>query len=496
MSESSVLVEPAYRCTPEFARTLGPEVSDLADLAGYAPDPEQRLALDLIFSMDGAGLSAAFEFAALCPRQNLKTGLFKQAALGWLFLTDQRLIVWSAHEFATAQEAFRDMQVLIEGSDFLRRRVHKVRTANGDEGIELMSGARLIFRARTNSGGRGLSGDKVILDEAFALKPEHMGSLLPTLSARPDPQVCYGSSAPLRTSDVLRRIQTRGRAGGDPRLAYLEWCVRDLKCDLDACRHEPGTPGCGFDDVDNWRAANPLAGRTRANGTGLSIDYIAAERAALPPVEFGRERLGISDDRGGDDLFGPGAWESCDGGFDAEASLADMGVKVEGLGLAQSYDGNFVAVVAAGRVDEGGPVFVKPIGHGPGSAWLAEVAASIQESTGLPLSVDGKGPAAPLLPVLENEGVKLARRSFDDMKDGCAAFAEAVRDVQVRHGAYPELNAAVDSAVRRNVGDRWLLGRKESSSDISVLEAAILAHHAVSRPTPTEVKPQIRWIGG
>ena len=192
MSASALLVEPTYRTGPDYVRTYGDEVADLAALADFAPDPEQRLGLDLIFAVDGRDRAAAFEFAVVCSRQNRKTGLFKQAVLGWLFITDQRLIIWSAHEFRTAQEAFRDMEQLIGGCPSLSRLVKRVHRASGSEGIELVTGQRLMFKARTKAGGRGLTGDKVVLDEAFALQPEHMGALLPTLSVVPDPQVLYG----------------------------------------------------------------------------------------------------------------------------------------------------------------------------------------------------------------------------------------------------------------------------------------------------------------
>ena len=66
----------------------------------------------------------------------MKTGTLKQGALGWMFLLDRRLIVWSAHEFSTAQEAFRDMLELVEGTPELDRKVKAVHRANGDEAIE------------------------------------------------------------------------------------------------------------------------------------------------------------------------------------------------------------------------------------------------------------------------------------------------------------------------------------------------------------------------
>jgi hypothetical protein len=289
------VVAPAVRAGPDFHKTYGDEVADLAELAGFAPDPEQKLGLDLIFAVDRRGKSAAFEFCVVCSRQNLKTGLFKQAALGWLFITDQNLVVWSAHEFNTAQEAHRDMAALIENCAPLSRRLKRVYSGAADKSIELTTGQRLIFKARTATGGRGLSGDKVVLDEGFALHPSHMGALLPTLSVRPDPQVVYGSSAGLSDSDVLRGVRDRGRAGGAGRLAYLEWAAPLGGCQP-LCDHLPSRPGCALDRVENWRAANPLLGRTRLNGTGLTVEYVAAERAALPPMEFARERLGWWDE--------------------------------------------------------------------------------------------------------------------------------------------------------------------------------------------------------
>ena len=219
---ASSLVEPTHAWVPPHFTTVGPQVADLARLAGLHPDPEQQLVLDAAFATDEAGRLAAFEVGIVVGRQNMKTALMKMMALGWLFLTDERLVVWSAHEFRTAQESFRDMEQLIAGSRHFSRRVKRIARGNGDEAIELVDDRRLMFKARTKSGGRGLTGDKVILDEAFALQPMHMGALLPTLAARPAPQVVYGSSAGLVDSGVLRGIRDRGRPGGERSLAYFE----------------------------------------------------------------------------------------------------------------------------------------------------------------------------------------------------------------------------------------------------------------------------------
>lgn len=468
----ALLVEPAFRAEPAFTRTDGDLVADLATLAGFEPDAEQKIGLDLIFAVDASSRSAAFEFAVICSRQNLKTGLFKQAALGWLFLTEQQLVVWSAHEFNTAEEAHRDMAALVEGTPFLSKRLKAVYSGAANKSIELKSGARLIFKARTHTGGRGLSGDKVVLDEAFALRPSHMGALLPTLSVRPDPQVVYGSSAGMAESDVLRGIRDRGRSRSSGRLGYLEWCASPGGCAKDRCDHTVGTEGCALDRVENWQAANPLLGRTRSNGTGLTLDYLRAERQALPPAEFARERLGWWDEPGASEIFGAGKWDAC-------AGEDPRGLEMGALGVAVSMDLSRAAIVAASR---GEKTVVKPLQHGPGTGWVVDRLKALQDRHKVMVVIDKRGPGAPLVPYLEAAKIQHHAADTSEVLDGCAHFFGLVTAGSLEHARYPELEAAVNGATTRTVGDRWAWGRRTSTADISPLEAATLAAWWVSRP--------------
>lgn len=464
---SGLLVEPAHLTGPEYHATFGPEVADLAEQAGFAPDPEQRLALDHMFGIDRRGKATSFEVCVICARQNLKTGLFKQAALGWLFITDQNLVVWSAHEFSTAQEAFRDMEILIGGCAALSRRIKKVHRAAGSEAIELRTGQRLKFKARTKSGGRGLTGDKIVLDEAFALQPDHMGALLPTLSVVPDPQIIYGSSAGLTDSQVLRKVRDRGRAGSSPRLFYCEWCAAKQACENEKCDHSPGSEGCQLDVVENWKDGNPLLGRTRSNGTGLTLEYVRAERQAMPPGEFARERLGWWDDPTAADLFGAGKWEA--GARDARPA----GLVVSALAVAVSFDLRHSAIVAGAK--DGDAVWVKSLHHGPGTKGVVERCLELQALFDVDVVIDGKGPGSLLIPHLEAADVRLHVASTGDVLDAFANLETKVRDGEFLHVKAKELDDAAAGAVKRDVGDRAALGRKLSEADISPLEAASLA---------------------
>lgn len=471
----SGLVAPAFQSSPEFHHTYGPEVSDLGVMVGYAPDPEQRLALDLLFAVDKRGMSTAFEFGIICARQNLKTGLLKLAALGWLFLMDQQLMVWSAHEFSTTKEAHLDLTRLIEGNAFLSRRVKQIYNSAADKSIELMSGARLIFKARTHAGGIGLSGWKVILDEGFALQGSHIAAILPTLSAMPDPQVVYASSAGHAESEVLRGVRDRGRAGSSDRLAYLEWCAPVGGCALDLCEHVLDAPGCALDRSENWAAANPLLGRRRANGTGLTAAHIRSEREAMATslelrMKFARERLGWWDEPGAAEVFGPGKWEATGGD-------TPSGVELEVIAVAVAEDLAHAAIVGAGRA--GQRVYVQVLAHGPGFDWVPELLP-----TGVPIVIDATGPAASLIPVLSAQRPKLTvevvRR--ENTLDAYDEFFTLVIDGVLLQDRDPLLNTAVNGAVPRFVGDRTTWGRRKSTSDISPLEGATLAAWWVTLP--------------
>ena len=474
--------EPTHHTAPEYAETLGPEVGDLCRDVGFGPYPEQQLVLDDIFGLDGRGRAAAFEAAVIAARQNLKTGLFKQASLGWMFLLDLPLIVWSAHEFRTSQEAFRDMENLIDGSDMLRRRVRKVHRGNGDEAIELLSGSRLMFKARTNGGGRGLTGHRVVLDEAFALQPAHMGALLPTLSAVPDPQVVYGSSAGLLMSDVLRGVRDRGRVGA-PDLAYLEWGSARRPCASETCGHTVGTPGCALDDESLWREANPVLYRRDP-----TMQAIRRLRAALPPSEFMRECLGWWDDPAGSRAGGIDAGDWAAIGDDTSRRVGPVA-----MGIAQSPDRSTVSIGIVGRRSDGA-YHVELIEHRRGTTtWVGpRMRDLVDKHQPVSVMLDPMSAAAGLIHDLEDAGVSVDVVKVGDLAAGCGRIYDLVRAAAnprppeddddpkrapglFHRGTQHELNEAVQSAGTRPLTRGGWLWRQTGEALIEPLWAVTLA---------------------
>lgn len=288
--------EPRVCSLPLFDDdTSGRRAVKLAAHAGLNLDPWQRLVLEMGLRRRG-GKWAAFEVALIVARQNGKGSVLEALELAALFLyPDVRMILHSAHQFKTAAEAFLRVRALIEDNPDFDRKVARIRTAAGAEAIELKDGKRLRFVARSSGSGRGFTSDLVILDEAYELGDQQMAALLPTLSARPDPQVWYTSTAGGQNSTQLGQVRARGVAGADGSLAFMEWSA-------DEASYDPADPA-------DWALANP------GLGIRISPDYVEREMAALGPDAFARERLSIGDyplnGAGQWSVISEDAWSSC-----------------------------------------------------------------------------------------------------------------------------------------------------------------------------------------
>lgn len=460
------LVPPTFQWMPEYGRTLGDEVADLAELAGFTPDPEQRLALDMLFAMDAAGRAAVRDFAICAPRQNLKTGLLKQAALGWLFITEQRLIVWSAHEFPTSQEAFRDMEVLITSCPDLEREIKQIHYGNGEESIELTGDRRLKFKARTKSGGRGLTGDKIVLDEAMYLRATHMGALVPTLRAVKDPQLVLAGSAGMIDSDVWRGYRDNGRAGGDPTLGWLEYCDPDQGgCEQPACTHQYGVPGCALDDRRRWWGCNTALGRR------ITEETLASDRRRLPPGEFARETHGWWDDPpSGSAIIDMIAWRELGGQF----TLGDPVT----FSLEIPLDRSRALIGAAGPSSEPERVQVEVAHVEPGTDWTV---GWLGRNGARSVVLDGAGEAASLVPALEQAGITVHKVTGAERAQACGGFYDAATQGTLSHLNDPDVTGALTAAKWKQIGEgARAFSRRQSTGDISALYAVTLALHGLT----------------
>lgn len=455
---------PRVSSAPPYASSAGGEAAELAESAGLVLDDWQRHVLEVALGERSDGKWAAFEVGLIVGRQNGKGAVLEARELAGLFLFGEQLILHSAHEFKTAQEAFRRVLGLIQNTPDLDRLVARVRTSHGEEGVELKSGARLRFVARSTGSGRGFSGDVVILDEAYNLPGSAMGALLPTMAARPNPQVWYASSAGKEDSEVLARVKERGEKGSSGRLAYFEWSAPS---------------DASLDDRNAWAAANP--------GIGIRIqeEFVEAERSALPEIEFARERLGIWADGTRDAAIDLALWTDL---ADTECLDRSPVVFCPTINPERTK-----GAITAAILRRDGLVQVESIDYRSGTAWMPDRLLALNADwQPLAIVVDPGAAEGSLIQGLQAAGIEPVLMTGREAAQADGAFYDALVDRRIRHGNQAATNIAVEQATWRPVGDTRVFHRR-SAADIGPLSGAAKAFHVVSRQPEVEPEPFALW---
>lgn len=408
---------------------------------------------------------AAFALGLCVPRQNGKNGLAEIREFIGPLLLGEKLLIHSAHLGDTVRESFVRMDHILEANEWLSREVKHIRRQNGHEAIEFQNRARIRYRTRTLSGGRGFSGDFVLFDEAMYLSETSMASILPVLSARPDPQLWYMGSAVDQIDHhdgiVFSRVRARALAG-DPRLAFFEWSV-------DADGPEMVTDAVAADPAA-WAVANP------ALGIRITPEYVADERRELGARSFAVERLGVGD------------WPSIDQTDSGPITLAEWNDLLDEASELQdpvclAFDvspDRRSSIVAAGR-NQNGDLHVELLDSKPGTGWLgAALARYVERHSPESVSFSASSPAASVAAELEEAGIELEEVSVEEHAQACGRLVDRVNEGEMRHLGSNEFANAIRGAATRPYSDAWLWSRKSSAVDISPLVAATLAVDAAA----------------
>lgn len=443
--------EPSKLVVPPRTGSAGAEAVELAESAGLILDPWQRTVLDAALSERPGGQWAAFEVGVVVPRQNGKGAILEARELAGLFLLGEELILHSAHEFKTGQEAFRRILALIENTPELDRLVKRVRTSHGEEGIETRSGARLRFVARSSGSGRGFTGDCMIMDEAFRVSPAMMAALLPTLMARPNPQLWYTTSSPFEIdehSEQIRSLKARADSEDPGRLVWAEWSnPRDV---------DPG-------DRQAWARANP------ALGTRIPAEMVEAAYNTLPLEVFLVENLGVWKAQSVSAKIPEHLWAATT--VDASPSLDGP---VFGVDIPPDRSAGSIAVCS--RDEPGSDSFTGELAdRRRGTEWIVARVIELADRYSAPVVLDAAGPAFSLVSDLEAAGVKVHTTNTREFTAACARLFDGIRNDAFHHTSQAALDAAVLGASDRRVGDAWAWSRTSSTVDISPLVAVTLA---------------------
>lgn len=445
---------------PDVASSAAVEAVEFAEeVCGIYLDDWQRWVVELALSERADGSWSAFEVGIVCPRQNGKNFILEVVQIACIYLFGDRTLVHSAHKFDTSVEHFNRLKWLFENtdelSDLLLPNDQSFVTSNGKEHIRFNTGQRILFKARYRGGGRGFTGDKVFLDEAYDLPARAIGSLIPTLSTRKMAQVWYTSSAPHEGSTVLHAVRSRAQSDDpDDRLMFVEW---------------GNPPDFEGDEMDAIRRANPavLAGH-------ITEDYIRQEIRTFsgdPDLveEHRRERLGIASmppGVGDTGVVSDEVWQSlCDPESTVESNLC--------VALDVSPDRKWSAFGVAGRRHDG-RAHLEVIDRRPGTAWVVARGVDLASKYG-PVRVQKDSPAQALVPRLVEAGCEVLEVPKAEHAKAVGQFLDDANADGLRHLGQPSLTAAMRSAVLQPSGDVEVWGRRTSRADVCGLVAVTLA---------------------
>jgi hypothetical protein len=499
------LVVPRVCYWPQqtYAYSVGLDCIEVAASAGLTLDAWQQLCVQLGLAKTEAGAWAAFQVALIVARQNGKGSILEALELYWLFVSEERLIGHSAHEYKTAMEAFRRILFLITNTDWMRKRVKKVINTNGEEGIELLTGQRLRFLARSKGAGRGFSFNKLVWDEGYALTAEQQEAQLPTLSAIPDAQLWLTSSPPLdsATGAAMFRIKRQVDAGTAESTVMLDYGAAGSLDDLSAI---------ALDDRETWKRTNP------AFGARISMAAIERERASFSDVGFARERLCVWPpdlsagytvisaeqwDRLKDEWSGKSLTEILSHG--APAAVAHQRQLAAPPALAISVSprvaGQARAAIGLAQERADGKVHIELIKSGPGTAWVIPDLVTLRDKLDpCAIVIDPGSPAGSLTAEAEAAGLEVTPMTARDVAAAFGMIYDAANtadqeEPSVVHIGQPEVAAAVAGAGKRPVGDGHAWDRRNANTDISPIDCLTQALWGLRQAPPPTVMPWVAY---
>lgn len=401
-------------------------------------------------TIGGTGLSI--------PRQVGKTFLVGAIVFALCLLYPNLTVIWTAHRLRTAEETFGKMQVFAKRRK-IKPHIAKVVLGSGEEEIRFLNGSRIMFGARESGFGLGFDEvDVLIFDEAQRLRDLTLDDMIPATnqSRQPSGALLLFMGTPPRPTDpgdVFRRMRTEALTGEDDDTGWVEFGA-----DPDYTPTLAPAPLTAADWAQIQKA-NP------SYPEDTPREAILRMRKKLGPESFLREGLGIWDEDARVGVL-PG-WL----GRAVEAAPPP----VAAIGIAVSLDLEWGSIGAAAPWPDGDVVNVGAVDRRRGTTWLVAEAKRIQDEHKCAVVIDEKCPDASLPGALEDAGVSVTVAKLDDCIEACSELVNRVKDEKVTHQSTPELNDAIKAAAWRMVGDRKLWGRKQSSDDISMLEAVTLA---------------------
>lgn len=480
---------PLRELTPETSRGFEC-ISFAEDILGIELLPWQRWLLIHALELATDGSFRFRTVVLLVSRQNGKSTLMQVLTLWRMYVDGAKLTIGTAQNLDIATEQWMGAIELAKGVPELEDEIENVFTDTKKQFMSLKTGERYKVAAANRKGGRGLSGDLVLMDELREHTSwDSWSAVTKTTLARFYAQVWAASNAGDAASIVLRFLRKLAHTAlGNPDGLEDVGSAPDEDDEADGDTlgifEWSAPPGVSIWDRDGWAQANPSLGYT------LTERALASAARTDPEGVFRTECLCQWLDTTADGPFPEGRWEKA---LDKSSAIAGRYV----FCIDTSHDRSTTHIGVAG-LREDGLLHVEVVASRSGTAWVKDWLTTAPDSSavrrmenpdlvGVTLQANG-APVSSLLAELEAiDKLNVIPWSGADLSRWTGAFYDRVRGIEkdddgkpippedveplFRHRGQPVLDVAAATASAKPSGDAFFWDRAKSPNDVAPLVA-------------------------
>ena len=426
--------------------------------------PWQEHVLTDLLKVDKNGKFVRKTGLCLVSRQNGKTHLARVRILAGLFLFGEKSIVAMSSNRAMALDTFRKVVEVIEDNDSLLAQVKQIRVANGQESVELLSGARYEIVAATRDGSRGKTADLLYIDELREIQPEAWTAARPVVRATGG-QIFATSNAGDAFSSVLNDLRERCLSYPPKTLGFWEYSAPDF---------------AKINDRDAWYQANPALGylideatieesiatsSVEDTRTETLCQWVSALKSPFPYRAF--EDLTVQNLK-----FEPGRLTM----FAIDISVTKKS-----------------ASLVAGQVMEDGKVGVGVIAQFTSEVAVDELKIAVEVAEWAKqyrprLICFDKYTSMSVAERLSQSGYKVQDMSGQIFYQACSDLLDAIVNQRIVHSGQDSLVNSINSCAAKESDAGWRIVRRKSAGDVTAAIALAMIVHQILKP---QSKPQI-----
>ncbi len=380
------------------------------------------------------------------------------------FLAEMNIVAMSSNR-GMALDTFRKVCDVIEENALLAAQVKQIRVANGQESIELISGARYEIVAATRDGSRGKTADLLFVDELREISEEAWTAAKPITRAKPNSQIFLCSNAGDAFSSVLNDLRTRALSYPPRTLGYWEYSADDFAKITDKNAWYQANPALGY-LIDEATIEEAIAtSSVESSRTETLCQWVSALKSPFPYRAF--EDLTVQDLK-----LEPGRLTI----FGIDISVTK---KQASLVAGQMLDDGKIGVGVVAQFES--HVAIDEL------KMAAEIAEWAKQYKPRLICFD-KYTTMSVAERLAQTGYKIQDMSGQVFYQACSDLLDSIVNTRLVHNGQQSLVDSINNCAAKETDAGWRIVRRKSAGDVTAAICLAMIVHQFNKP---QSKPQI-----